>query len=57
MFVVTYEEALKEARKKAKRFPTFKDAEGVEWIEIEGKRYPKEWFIRHAARMKVGGEL
>lgn len=54
---MTQEEAIKIATENAKNFPTGKDEFGREWIEVEGKKYPKDWFIRHAARMKAGGEI
>jgi len=54
---MTYEEALEEAKRNAESFPSGRDETGREWIEVEGKRYPKDWFIRTAARMKSQGEV
>lgn len=54
---MSYEEAIKKAEENAKFFPCGKEEGGREWIEVEGKRYPKDWFIQHAARMMAGGEL
>ena len=54
---VTYEEALAEARRNAERFPSGTDESGMTWIEVEGRKYPKEWFIKHCARMKASGEI
>ena len=52
---ITYEEALAEARRKAEHFPSGTDADGRTWIEVEGRKYPKEWFIKHCARLRVEG--
>lgn len=54
---MTLEDAIDEAKRNAQRFPSGKDASGREWIEIKGQKYPKDWFIHHAARMMAGGEL
>ena len=54
---MSYEDAIKKAEENAKFFPCGKEEGGREWIEVEGKRYPKDWFIQHAARMMAGGEL
>ena len=43
--------------KNAKTFPVTKDKDGREWIEVEGRKYPKGWLLRHAARMSRGGVL
>jgi len=53
---VTYDEALEVATKNAENFPTF-ERDGRMCIEVEGKVYPKDWFIRTAARMKSQGEI
>ena len=53
----TYGDAFREARKCAKSFPVTKDKDGREWIEVNGKKFPKDWLIRHAARMKANGEI
>jgi len=50
---VSFEEALADARQRAEKFPSGVDEQGVTWIEVEGKKYPKEWFIRHCARLKL----
>ena len=57
MLSMTYGGAFREARKNAKSFPTTKDADGREWIEVNGRKFPKDWLIRHAARMKANGEI
>ena len=54
---MTYEEALEKAKENAKRFPCGLDADGREWIEVEGRKYPKRWFLEHCARMMASGEL
>ena len=28
-----------------------------EWIEVNGRKFPKDWLLRHAARMKANGEI
>ena len=53
---MTYEEALKEAKEKAKGFPTFMK-DGREWIKVNGQSFPKDWFLGHCARMRVSGEI
>ena len=57
MLSMKYGDAFREARKNAKSFPTTKDADGREWIEVNGRKFPKDWLIRHAARMKANGEI
>lgn len=52
-----YGDAFREARKNAKSFPVVKDKDGREWIEVNGRKLPKDWLIRHAARMKANGEI
>lgn len=53
---MTYEEALKEAKEKAKGLPTFMK-DGREWIKVNGQSFPKDWFLGHCARMRVSGEI
>ena len=54
---MTYTEALREARRNVKNFTCGKDESGREWVEVNGKRFSKDWFIKTCARMKANGEV
>ena len=54
---MTFEEALAEAEANARQFKSWTDDSGRTWIEVKGHRYPRDWFIRTAARMKANGEI
>lgn len=57
MMSTTYADAFRQARSNAKDFPITRNEDGREWIEVKGKKFPKDWLIRHAARMKANGEI
>lgn len=58
MKTITYEEAYREAEQQASKFKTFRDpTSGRMMIEVEGKAYPRDWFLRTCARMKANGEI
>lgn len=46
-----------DSTKKKMMTKTTKDADGREWIEVNGRKFPQDWLIRHAARMKANGEI
>ena len=50
-----YKEALSEAEEKVKRFPTTVDSDGRVWVEVEGHKYPKDWFVRRCDRLRAEG--
>ena len=52
-----YGDAFREARRRVKSLPTMRDSHGREWIEVKGKKFPKDWLVRHIARMKANGEF
>lgn len=54
---MNYEEALEVAKRNAESFPSGKDETGREWIDVDGRKYPKDWFLEHSARMKSNGEV
>ena len=53
---MSYEEALKEAEENAANFPQWEE-NGTTLIKVNGRVYPKGWFVRTAARMKMNGEI
>ena len=53
---MTYEEAYAEALQNAQKFRQFK-RNGRTMVEVRGQVYPLDWIVRHAARMKIGGEV
>lgn len=54
---MSYEDALKEAKEKAKAFRTYHEHDGRFWIEVGENVYPYDWFIGHCARMRANGEI
>ena len=53
---MNYDDALDEAKRKIEIFPQFV-RDGRVWGTVEGRNYPKDWFVRNAALMKVRGEV
>lgn len=54
---MTREEAIRtEVLELIKRFPTV-IIDGRETVVINGKNFPKDWFIEHCVRMRKDGEI
>lgn len=56
LVLMNYDDALDEAKRKIEIFPQFV-RDGRVWVTVEGRNYPKDWFVRNAALMKVRGEV
>jgi len=53
---MSYDEAYDEAKTKVEAFPQF-ERDGRTWVTVEGHDYPKDWFVRNCALMKLRGEV
>jgi len=53
---MSYDEAYDEAKRNVENFPQF-EQDGRVWVTVEGRNYPKDWFIKTCAFMRTRGEV
>lgn len=53
---MSYDEAYDEAKAKVEAFPQF-EQDGRTWVTVDGHDYPKDWFVRNCALMKLRSEV
>lgn len=50
-----YNLAVAEINHRIGNVPVSTDMDGVEWLEHNGRRFPKEWLVAHCAVLVVDG--